>query len=165
MDKNFIKLASEFNDKFRELPEDKAAKGSMTVTVKREHNVIKQEAKSFYFGATDSAFFLFAYLGDTSKNHQYIQIQGNEQLREKTYELAPEANKGAYAWYNFVDGGTHMKIGSGKLVIWEVSIDPNDPFRGFVKGSIDFECEDRHPTDSKLKVVSKDFWIEGKGSQ
>jgi hypothetical protein len=34
MDKNFIKLASEFNDKFRELPEDKAAKGSMTVTVK-----------------------------------------------------------------------------------------------------------------------------------
>jgi hypothetical protein len=102
MDKNFIKLASEFNDKFRELPEDKAAKGSMTVTVKGAQRY-KARAKSFYFGATDSAFFLYAYLGDTSKNHQYIQILGDEQLREKTYELAPEGTR-AYAWYNFVDG-------------------------------------------------------------
>ncbi|MGO4004274.1 hypothetical protein ABVN23_24715 [Pseudomonas fluorescens] len=165
MDKNFIKLPSEFNDKFIEVPEDKAAKGSMTVTVSREHDVITQEAESFYFGATASAFFLYAYLGDTSKSHEYIQIQGYEQLSKKTYELTPGINNVAHAWYTFVDGATYPRVGSGKLVILEVSIDPNDPLRGFVKGTIEFMCEDKHPTGSLLKVVSRDFWIEGEGSQ
>ncbi|MCY1255231.1 hypothetical protein PSJE_16265 [Pseudomonas jessenii] len=158
MSEEFIKRDSASAEVYKNFPDLKAATGFMRLEITRGNVVEEYKATSFYMRADETYALIFANIGD-ALDGQRIKINSFVKMEAgKRYILGP-GNESVLAWYiDMKGGGSYESIGSGKL---DVETAVSKPPKPYIKGSIEFMCRETPFSDTWMKVVAKDFWVEG----
>lgn len=148
---------------YKNAPVVQAATGKMLVSLVRGDVSESHEATRFFLGADQYKALVEVHVGDLSRDHQRIEIFSTVKLKPGRYDLKADASSSVIAFYIYVVKGNpsdiaYYNIGDGILDIKEFL---NDPVRPYIKGRIQFKCEQRPIADTTMKVVAEDFWVKG----
>jgi hypothetical protein len=163
MNEEIFKQYPAFAELYKNAPDVKAADGHMLVEITRGNVIETHKATSFFFGAKENSALLIAQVGDLSKDHLEVEILSQVTLKPGRYELRDDVNSPVIAFYIYTVKGDpndirYYSIGNGILNVTEVLI---DPLRPHIKGTIEFMCRETPVAETWMKVVAKDFWVDG----
>ncbi|POA19752.1 hypothetical protein C1886_11255 [Pseudomonas sp. FW300-N1A1] len=141
-------------------PGVKAANGYMQVEITRGNVVETHKATSFFMGAREGFALVQAYIGDDPENQKEIQLLSTLKLEAgERYQISDDVPPTVMAFYIVHKGGSQeQSAGNGILKVEKFLVDPSKPH---IKGTLEFMCRETPFSEIWMKVVAKDFWVEG----